>query len=52
MVNIVGVDAYGYPLMHLGFRAAVGVSPYEKIKILCYKNNSPSSPFVNNLIKD
>jgi hypothetical protein len=28
--NIVGVDAFGEPLPHLGLRAAVGVSPYKK----------------------
>jgi hypothetical protein len=31
MVYIVGVDAHGDPLLYLGLRAAVGVSPYEKI---------------------
>jgi hypothetical protein len=37
MNNIVGVDAYGDPLVHLGLRAAVGVSPYEKIEIFISK---------------
>jgi hypothetical protein len=33
MIHIVGVDDHGDPLLHLGLRAAVVVSPYEKIKI-------------------
>jgi hypothetical protein len=38
MNNIVGVDALGDPLIHLGCRAAVGVSPYEKPRILHNKS--------------
>jgi hypothetical protein len=33
-MNPVGVDAHIDPLLHLALRAAVGVSPYDKIEIL------------------